>query len=125
MKEFDKHTSNSDSDLLDRLFTQARSEQTEIVDDNFTKTVLNSLPPKRQAVDRLQDTKRQYLPDVIGLMIGLIAVFLLVDPSALANNVLSLLPNLSISFVTIGSAVTFVCAAAAAAWWSVERSPSF
>ena len=119
----------SDNDLLDRLFAQARAEQTEIVDDNFTKTLLNSLPSKRPAVGlfraRLHATTRQYIPDVIGLVVSLFAVFMLVDPAALASTVLSLLPDFSISFATITTAAVVVCVAATAAWWSVERSPAF
>jgi hypothetical protein len=112
-------------DHLDDLFAQARAEEPDLFDDNFTKTVMNSLPTSSTKALKLTNRKRQYLPDLIGITFGLIAVFLFVDPVNLANSVLSLWPNVSISPMSMITAVATLSAGAGVAWWSIERSPTF
>ena len=118
-------TPNGSSDQLDALFQRARAAEPDLTDDNFTKLVMNSLPKTEMKVSRLRQNKRRYLPDLIGIAFGLIAVYLFVDPVALASTVLSFWPNVTISPMNMVTAVAALCTAAGSAWWSIERSPTF
>lgn len=107
--------------LLDRLFASARSQSAQdlgLDDDNFTKSVINGLPanPSRAQAKR-------YYPDLIGLLLGLMATFLVIEPTQIINGALSLVPsNISISLTSMLMASLAFSCLACFAWWSVERS---
>ncbi|MFT7525017.1 MAG: hypothetical protein ACI9LY_000149 [Arenicella sp.] len=114
--------SGSDS-LLDQLFASARSDSTHdlgLDDDNFTKLVINSLPAKPS-----RTRAKRYYPDLIGLVLGLVATLLVINPTQIINSALSLLPsNISISLTSMLMASLAFSCLAYIAWWSVERSQS-
>ena len=114
--------SGTDS-LLDRLFASARSESTQdlgLDDDNFTKLVINRLP-----VNPSRAQAKRYYPDLIGLLLGLMATFLVIEPTQIINGALSLVPsNISISLTSMLMASLAFSCLACFAWWSVERSQS-
>ena len=103
--------------MLENLFAQARAEQTDYRDDNFTKIVLNGLPSKSHRVVR---NKRTYT-DLIGLTIGLVVTYLVVEPAQIFNGLVGLLPsNISISFMSMLIVSLSFSALALTALWSVE-----
>jgi len=115
-KNIDQNLSDAQ---LDRLFTKARCIEAEYCDDNFTKMVINQLPAKPHSVIR-----QQYLPEILGLVFGLIVTFLLIEPSQILQRMVALFPsNLIISpsnmlLVSVGlGLLTYL------AWWYVERNP--
>ncbi|MFT4630489.1 MAG: hypothetical protein ACI9WC_001925 [Arenicella sp.] len=114
------NSSGSDS-LLDQLFASARSDSAYdlgLDDDNFTKLVINSLPAKPSRA-----RAKRYYPDLIGLMLGLMATLLVVNPTQIINSALSLLPStISISLTSMLMASLAFSCLAYIAWWSVERS---
>lgn len=116
------NNSGEDS-LLDQLFASARSESRQdlpLDDDNFTKSVINRLPanPSRARAKR-------YYPDLIGLILGIVATLLVIEPAQLFDSLLSILPsNISISLSSILMASFGFSCLACMAWWSVERSQS-
>ncbi|MFT5135563.1 MAG: hypothetical protein ACI9XU_000673 [Arenicella sp.] len=114
------NSSGSDS-LLDQLFVSARSDSAHdlgLDDDNFTKLVINSLPAKPS-----RTRAKRYYPDLIGLMLGLVATLLVINPTQIINSALSLLPStISISLTSMLTASLAFSCLAYIAWWSVERS---
>ena len=115
----DKHNLNSqiDSTALDALFAQGRSEQTELCDDNFTKTVINRLPEK---LNRAASSRSYF--DVFGLLVGLLITFLVVEPAQITASVFALMPNnISISLTSMLLVSAVFSSLALAAWWGVER----
>ena len=112
--------SNSQQNL-DQLFAQARLAQVELVDDNFTKMVMNRIPTKP-----LRFNKRRFLPDAIGLLVGLLVAWRFFEPQIVAAKWLSLFPsNVSISTSNMLLVSAALSLAAFIAWWSVERKTSF
>jgi len=117
----DKHNLNSKIDstamTLDSLFAQGRSEQAELCDDNFTKMVINYLPKNPSRVAK----SRNYF-DLIGLSIGLLITYLVVEPAQITASVFALLPsNVSISLTSMLLVSAVLSSLALAAWWGVER----
>ena len=109
--------------LLDQLFASGRSvgnRDLGLDDDNFTKLVVNRLPAKTSRA-----RAKRYYPDLIGLVLGLVATLLVIDPTQIVNSALSLLPsNISISLTSMLMASLAFSCLAYIAWWSVERSQS-
>ena len=114
--------SNPEQDLA-QLFAEARveEEEDELIDDKFTKLVMNRLPVKT-----LRINKRAFLPDVIGLLVGLVVAWRFFEPQIVASKWLSLFPsNISISPSNMLLVSAGLCLAAFIAWWSVERKSLF
>ena len=111
------------SSLLDQLFATGRTDASKdlrLDDDNFTKLVINRLPAKPSRV-----RAKKYYPDLIGLILGLVATFLVIDPSQIINKILLYIPNtISISLSSMMMASFAFSCLACVAWWSVERSSS-
>ena len=108
---------DSASFALDTLFAEGRSRQPDLSDNNFTKMVINRLPlnPSRVA------STRNYV-DLIGLFVGLLITYLVVEPSQITASVFALLPdNVSISLSSMLLVSAAFCSLALAAWWGVER----
>ena len=106
---------------LDQLFAEARLQQTELVDDNFTKMVMNRLPTKP-----LRINKKAFLPDAIGLLVGLLVAWRFFEPQIAASKWLSLFPsNIAISSSNMLLVSAALSIAAFVAWWSVERKSLF
>ncbi len=107
---------------LDALFAENREHQLSLVDDNFTKIVINRLPasPKRS-------TSRPLLFDAVGLIIGLMAAYVFFDAGHFAENALSVIPE-SLSFTVANLAVLSGVALISAigvsllGWWTVEKA---
>jgi hypothetical protein len=115
------HRSSRDAVSIDELFSAARShaiEASKLDDDNFTKIVINSLPENLK-----RSRSRKYYPDLVGLLVGLIAALLVIDPSQIFNTLLGLFPDsISISLTNMLIASFGFSCLAALAWWSVESN---
>lgn len=115
-------THTFDSTSLDALFTSARQAQPNLVDDNFTKMLLNSLP-KISLVARKQATKKGLSFDMIGAIIGLLMAYLFIDKTSLLNSFVGLLPEtLTISPMLLIGVLAAVGLSSVIAWWAVEDS---
>jgi len=102
---------------LDALFTSAREHQPGLVDENFTKVVVNSLPAR--AVRR---RKAGFSFDLIGAVIGLVLAYFLFDVRKVVGGVLNLIPEtLVLSPVHMLVALAFVSGMSLLAWWVVEN----
>lgn len=103
---------------LEALFARAAAVQPELVDDNFTKVVLNSLP----RISRTAKPARQLLTDLIGFVIGLVCMFVVVNPAQLVNKISASLPtSVIISSTNILLLAAVMSGVAMFAWWAVER----
>lgn len=113
-KSANKLLSNAE---LDALFARAAASQPNLVDENFTKMVVNSLP----AISSSKPAKR-FLPDLIGFVIGVLCILSLADPRQIIHSIGAALPETIVispfSVLTIAAAIS---AGALFAWWSVER----
>ena len=103
---------------LDALFGQARSVEPEILDSNFTKVVLNSLPARP-----VRSKKRSLVFDMVGLSLGLVVSYMFFDGFQVLDSALSLVPeSLPVTVANIGSfflaAIGIVCVG----WWAGERA---
>lgn len=102
---------------LDSLFARARADQPDLVDDNFTKMVVNRLPdnPRRAS-------HTQHYFDLIGLFVGLVVTFLVIEPAQIVSSLLSLLPNnITVSLSSMLMVSVLFSSLALAAWWKIER----
>ena len=103
---------------LDALLEQTRVMQPTLIDDNFTKVVVNRLPVN---VKRGKANSKMF--DAIGLILGLIAAFLFFDSAAFIHNALSVIPEsltLTVTNLTFGISALFVFAWGA--WWTAEKA---
>ncbi len=112
----------AENNSLDALFASARQSQPNLVDDNFTKMLINSLP-KVNLVVRKDTSKKGLSFDLIGAIIGLLMAYLFVDKTSLLSSFVGLIPDsLVISPLVILSVVGAVALSSAIAWWAVEDS---
>lgn len=120
MNTEDFNLSSAESDL-DALFANARSSQPELLDDNFTKVVLNSLLP-RSSPQHSVKLRKSFSFDLVGALIGLLCAYLFVDQTAVMSSLLALVPeSLVISPIhIIGGASAFMLTSVVA-WWTYEN----
>lgn len=112
------HTSDFDS--LDALFSTARQMQPNLMDDNFTKRLLNDLPTVN-LVERKKIAKKGLSFDLIGAVIGLLMAYLFIDRSFLQNSFLSLASDsIVVSPMLIITVIGAIGLSSAVAWWAVE-----
>ena len=111
-----------ENDTLDALFATARDTQPNLMNDNFTKTLMNSLPTIRRVVRK--DTSKKGLSfDLLGAMIGLLMAYLFIDKTSLLSSFVGLMPEtLVISPVVVLFAIGAVGLSSLVAWWAVEDS---
>lgn len=104
-------------DSLEALFRAAGLRASELEDENFTKVVLNRLPTKPLAA-----TKRSWLPDLLGLLVALVAMALFIEPASLSAVLAQIVPSsIVLSAGTVLTASMAMAAAAILAFWVVER----
>ena len=109
-------------DPLDALFASARESQPNLMDDSFTKMLINSLPSVNLAV-RKATAKKGLSFDLIGAIIGLAMAYLFIDKTSLLSSFAGLIPQtLVISPLVIIAAVGAVGLSSVVAWWAVEDS---
>ena len=87
--EIEQH---SGTDPLNDLFASARQMQPNLMDDNFTKLLMNSLPTI-SLMARKESTKKGLSFDLIGAVIGLLMAYLFIDAGALYNSFINLMPE--------------------------------
>jgi hypothetical protein len=105
---------------LDALFASARQAQPNLMDDNFTKSLMNSLPKVTLSVRR-QTVKKGLSFDMFGAIIGLLMAYLFIDRNSLAGSFLSLIPeSLVISPLLLVGVIGVVGLSSALVWWAVE-----
>ena len=103
---------------LDALFDQARSVEPEILDSNFTKVVLNSLPARP-----VRSKKRSLVFDLVGLSLGLVVSYMFFDGFQVLDSALSLVPeSLPVTVANIGSFFLAAIGIACVGWWAGERA---
>ncbi|MEO0369004.1 MAG: hypothetical protein AAF197_09500 [Pseudomonadota bacterium] len=73
--------SNTQSNSIDDLFALSRQTEPSLSDENFTKSVVNQLQPRRVRVN-----KKRLSFDAIGLLIGALAAVLLVDINSIVSS---------------------------------------
>jgi len=114
-----KHTMKIERDAdLDSLFAQARVEQPVLSDANFSKVIVNRLPSK---VSRLE--KRSFSFDVVGMILGLVAVFFFIEPTQIFSAVLSVVPeSMTLSVSTLALGLLGCIGFSFGAWWVVEQT---
>jgi len=112
-------TNSGDFLELDALFSNARENavELELVDDNFTKLVVNSLPAKPARRDR------KSLPfDLLGMILGLVMAYLYFDVSLLLSDIINLVPEtIVLSPMHALAAFASVSVMSLFAWWVVEK----
>ena len=115
--EIEQH---SGADPLNALFASARQMQPNLMDDNFTKSLMNSLPAINLRA-RKESAKKGLSFDLIGAIIGLLMAYLFIDAGALYNSFISLMPeSLVISPLLLIGAVGAIGLSSGIAWWAVE-----
>ena len=82
-----------DNNFLESLFEQARLSQPVIKDAGFSESVMSALPtaPPLHVLQTVGNKKSFSLYDAVGLGVGALACFTIIEPShlvALANNLL-------------------------------------
>jgi len=115
-------TQYADSDPLNALFASARQMQPNLMDDNFTKSLMNSLPTINLVAQK-ESAKKGLSFDLIGAIIGLLMAYLFIDKDSLVNTFLGMVPEtLVISPLLLIAAIGGVGLSSALAWWVVEDS---
>jgi len=113
-------TLNADNDPLNALFASARQAQPNLMDDNFTKTLMNSLPSINM-VARKESERKGLSFDLIGAIVGLLMAYLFVDTSSLYNSIVGLIPeSFVISPLLVVASVGVMALSSVVAWWAVE-----
>ena len=114
---------NYDNHLLDSLFEQARTTQPVINDGDFSAAVMSALPSELSQQVQYSKSKKSSINwyDALGLGLGLVACFSIIEPShlvAMANN---LLPDrLVLSPLTLLGASVTMAALAFTGWQALE-----
>ena len=102
---------------LDQIFKIARDSEPDLTDSNFTKVVLNRLPAKPA-----KSPQRQWLPDLIGMLVAVCAIWVLVEPANFVQNLMANLPDsIVISTVNVLIVGGVLIASALMGWWVVEK----
>ena len=105
---------------IEALFANARQAQPNLMDDNFTKRLVNSLP-KVSVTARKESPNKGFSFDLIGAFIGLLMAYLFIDKTSLLNLFAGLIPEtLVISPLLIVGALVAVSVSSLVAWWAVE-----
>ncbi len=105
------------SNNIDALFLEARGSEPELCDENFTKVVVNRLPARPERM-----VQRAWVPDMVGIVVAIVAIFFLIEPAQLIENLQAQIPQsivISLSNVLMVSGILVL--AAMSAWWIVER----
>ncbi|GAA6137162.1 hypothetical protein NBRC116583_09090 [Arenicella sp. 4NH20-0111] len=103
---------------LDALFTQTRAQQPSLIDDNFTKIIVNSLPVRIK-----RDKSRSTIFDLIGLLLGLVAAYWFFDLGQFTQSALNWVPE-SLS-LTVANVITALCLVLGFSWlgvWTAEKA---
>ena len=105
---------------IEALFASARQAQPNLMDDNFTTRLVNSLP-KVSLASRKESAKKGFSFDLIGAFLGLVMAYLFVDKTSLLNAFAGLIPEtFVITPLLIIAAVVAVSVSSLIAWWTVE-----
>lgn len=110
------------SDFVTALFQQARMSAPVLSDDNFTKMVINQLPnkPKRQ---RTKQGATKWLPDSLGLLLGVGIMSIVVGPAELSSVLSALAPSsITLSVTTVSAVAMAFAGLSVLAFWRVEQS---
>ncbi len=103
---------------LDALFTQTRAQQPSLIDDNFTKIIVNTLPVRIK-----RDKSRSTIFDFIGLLLGLVAAYWFFDLGQFTQSALNWVPE-SLS-LTVANVITALCLVLGFSWlgvWTAEKA---
>lgn len=102
------------------LFRVAANNEPLLIDDNFTKVVINCLPHKSTLQRR--GTRTRWLPDMLGLFVAIIAIIWLTNLQDIGVAVSTLVPSsIVISLPNIVGAAAMLIVTAIMGWWVVER----
>ncbi len=113
-------TYKSDPNPLDALFASARQGQPNLMDDSFTKLLVNSLPKTSLAAQK-ETVKKGLSFDLIGAIIGLLMAYLFIDRTSLVSSFVGLIPeSIVISPLLFISAIGVIGLSSVVAWWMVE-----
>jgi len=116
----DRTSHTSEIDPLASLFASARECQPNLMDDNFTKSLMNSLP-SINLVQQRETTKKGLSFDLLGAMIGIMVAYLFIDKTALFDSMPSLMPSsLVVSPLMMIIAIGSIALSSIVAWWAVE-----
>ena len=105
-------------DPLAALFAAARENQPNLMDDNFTKVLINSLP-KISLVERKAHARKGLSFDLVGALIGVLMACLFLSQSSVFDS-FSLPNSIVLSPLLILAALGAVVISGFVAWWAVE-----
>ncbi|MCH2191237.1 MAG: hypothetical protein MK188_09965 [Gammaproteobacteria bacterium] len=109
---------SNNAEVLDALFSDVRSDEPGLIDQNITKVVLNTLPKKV-----IRTRKRSVLFDLVGLTLGLIAAYFFFDIEQIFVSSMSLIPeSLSITVANIAAFFIGSIVLAFVAFWAGEKA---
>jgi len=107
-------------DPLANLFAAARDNQPNLMDDNFTKVLMNSLPSINLVATKA-NAKKGLSFDLIGAMLGIVvAYFFITGGAGLDSLSFSMPDSIVLSPLLAIAAVGAVAISSVVAWWAVE-----
>ena len=107
-------------DPLASLFAAARDNQPNLMDDNFTKVLMNSLPSINLVATKA-NAKKGLSFDLIGAILGIVvAYFFITGGAGLESLSFSMPDSIVLSPLLAIAAVGAVAISSIVAWWAVE-----
>jgi len=107
-------------DPLASLFAAARENQPVLMDDNFTKVLMNSLP-SINLVETKENAKKGLSFDLIGAILGIVlAYFFITRNSGVESLSFSMPDSIVLSPLLMIAAIGAVAISSLVAWWAVE-----
>ena len=108
-------------DPLASLFAAARENQPNLMDDNFTKVLMNSLP-KISLVERKKHARKGLSFDLVGALIGILMACLFLSQSMILDAISLDALSITLSPLLILAGFGVVVISGFIAWWAVEDS---
>ncbi len=107
-------------DPLASLFAAARDSQPNLMDDNFTKVLMNSLPSINLVATKAS-AKKGLSFDLIGAIMGIVlAYFFITRDSGVESLSFAMPESIVLSPLLAIAAVGAVAISGVVAWWAVE-----
>ncbi len=107
-------------DPLASLFAAARDNQPNLMDDNFTKVLMNSLPSINLVATKA-NAKKGLSFDLIGAILGIVVAYFFITGGAGVESLSFSMPDsIVLSPLVAIAAVGAVAISSVVAWWAVE-----
>lgn len=107
-------------DPLASLFAAARDSQPNLMDDNFTKVLMNSLPSINLVATKA-NAKKGLSFDLIGALLGIALAYFFITRNSSVESFSSAIPDsIVLSPLLMIAAIGAVAVSGVVAWWAVE-----